>query len=230
MPLQNSVHCTYAPTRFSSLYICPYKTQFTVHMPNTKLSSLYTCPYRTQFTVHMPLQNSVHCTYAPTKLSSLYICPYKTQFTVHMPLQNSVHCTYAPTRLSSLHICPDKTISSGTICAMTRGQFKLITLNPSNSTQIGCHDSRNQALRSYRSMTLSEFVTNKRNNHKALICNANVKHIGYTLNTADAKLKTRNRGQKTELTGRSPLRRQRSESDCSAIEEEQELEQEEEEE
>ena len=199
MPLQNSVHCTYAPTRLSSLYICLYKTQFTVHMPNTKLSSLYTCPYR-------------------------------TQFTVHMPLQNSVHYTYAPTRLSSLHICPDKTISSGTICAMTRGQFKLITLNPSNSTQIGCHDSRNQALRSYRSMTLSEFVTNKRNNHKALICNANVKHIGYTLNTADAKLKTRNRGQKTELTGRSPLRRQRSESDCSAIEEEQELEQEEEEE
>jgi hypothetical protein len=33
----------------------------------------------------------------------------------------------------------------------------------------------------------------------------------------DAKLKTRKRGKKTELTGRSPLRRGRSALDCSAI-------------
>jgi len=185
-------------TNLSSLYICP--TQNSVHctMPNTKLSSLYICP----------TQNSVHCTYAQHKTQLLYICP----------TQNSVHCTMPNTKLSSLYICPDKTISSGTMCAMMITQFKLITLNPSNSTQIECHDPRNQAPRSYRSMTLTEFVTNKRNNHKALICNANVNHTGHTLNTADAKLKTRKRGKKTELTGRSPLRRQRSALNCSAIE------------
>ena len=33
----------------------------------------------------------------------------------------------------------------------------------------------------------------------------------------NAKLKTRNRGQKTELTGKSPLRRQRTALDYSAI-------------
>ena len=35
-----------------------------------------------------------------------------------------------------------------------------------------------------------------------------------------AKLKTGKRGQETELTGRSPLRRRESTSDCSAIQEE----------
>jgi hypothetical protein len=46
----------------------------------------------------------------------------------------------------------------------------------------------------------------------------------------NAKLKTGNkRGQKTELTGRSPLRRRRFALDCSVIEEEEVVEQEEEE-
>jgi hypothetical protein len=35
-----------------------------------------------------------------------------------------------------------------------------------------------------------------------------------------AKLRTRKRGQKTQLTGRSPLRRRSSALDCSAIYEE----------
>ena len=33
----------------------------------------------------------------------------------------------------------------------------------------------------------------------------------------NAKLKTRKRGKKTELTGKSPVRRQRTALDCSAI-------------
>jgi hypothetical protein len=50
-------------------------------------------------------------------------------------------------------------------------------------------------------MTLTEFVTNKQNNHKALICNANLKRTGYTLNNADAKLER----EIKQLTDRSPL-------------------------
>jgi len=46
----------------------------------------------------------------------------------------------------------------------------------------------------------------------------------------DVRLKAGNRGQKTERTGRKPLRRGRSEMNCSAIEEEEEEEGEEEEE
>jgi hypothetical protein len=43
----------------------------------------------------------------------------------------------------------------------------------------------------------------------------------------NARLKTGKRGQKTELTGRSPLRRRRSAIDCSATEEEEEEEEDE---
>jgi hypothetical protein len=39
----------------------------------------------------------------------------------------------------------------------------------------------------------------------------------YKQTVIDAKLKTGKRSQKTELTGRSPLRRRRSALDCSAI-------------
>ena len=82
---------------------------FLIHM--RKISSLYICSYKTKFTVYMPIQNLVHCTYRHTKLSSLYIypqktklssqcispyktkftvyiCPYKTKLTVYMPIQN----------------------------------------------------------------------------------------------------------------------------------------------
>jgi len=44
----------------------------------------------------------------------------------------------------------------------------------------------------------------------------------YRLILIDAKLKTGKRGQKTQLTGRSPLRRRRSALDCSAIKEKEE--------
>jgi len=46
----------------------------------------------------------------------------------------------------------------------------------------------------------------------------------------NARLKTGKRGKKTELTGRSPLRRRRSAMDCSATEEEEEKKEEEKEE
>ena len=45
-----------------------------------------------------------------------------------------------------------------------------------------------------------------------------------------AKIKNGKRGKKTELTGRSPLRRRRSAMDCSATEEEEEKKEEEKEE
>jgi hypothetical protein len=46
----------------------------------------------------------------------------------------------------------------------------------------------------------------------------------------NSALKTGKRGQKTELTGRSPSRRRRSATDCGAIDEEKEEKEEEEEE
>jgi hypothetical protein len=45
----------------------------------------------------------------------------------------------------------------------------------------------------------------------------------YKQTLRSVKLTTGKKGQKTELTGRSPLRRRRSALDCSATEEEEDL-------